>query len=147
MTMPTDQQIAAGGDIVGAHTVGASDGGAGIPILNWSTEHGDLRIPHFIGMHALQLIPLALILIEFASRRISLLRDVRVRVGLVWTVAAAYVAVVALATWQALRGQSIVQPDAWTLLAAGGILLAALAGTALSLARARSETLRQHAPQ
>jgi hypothetical protein len=147
MTMPTDQQIAAGGDIIGAHTVGAADGGAGIPILNWSTEHGDLRIPHFIGMHALQLIPLALILIEFASRRIRILRDVRVRVGLVWTASSVYVAVVALATWQALRGQSIVQPDGWTVLAAGGILLAALAGTALSLSRARSETLRQHAPQ
>ena len=147
MTMPTDQQIAAGGDIVGAHTVGAADGGPGIPILNWSTEHGDLRIPHFVGMHALQLIPLALILIELASRRIRVLRDVRVRVGLVWTVAAAYVAVVALVTWQALRGQSVVQPDGWTVLATGGILLAALAGTGLSLSRGRSETLRQHAPQ
>ena len=104
MTMPSEAQIAAGGDIVGAHTVGAVDGGAGIPILNWSTEHGDLRIPHFVGMHALQLIPLALILVELASRRIRILRDVRVRVGLVWTTAAVYVAVVALVTWQALRG-------------------------------------------
>ena len=42
----------------GGHTVGATDGSAGLFFLNWSREYGDLRVAHFFAIHALQAMPL-----------------------------------------------------------------------------------------
>jgi hypothetical protein len=138
MTGPTAQQLDDYQGIVGAHTVGVSDGGPGLPILGWSTVAGDLRIPHFVGMHALQLIPLVAIVLDLLGRRIRLLADDRVRTRLVIVAATAFAAVLAVLTLQALGGQSIVRPEGGILLAGWSIAAGAvLATVAILVAAAR----------
>jgi hypothetical protein len=129
MTSPTAQQMAGwkNGEavtIVGAHTVGVEDGGKGLPGLTWSTEGGDLRVGHFVGMHALQILPFVA---WFVSRRRRF--STRQQLQLVWTAALGYLGIVALVTWQALRAQSIVAPDALTISVFAGIVLSVLAAT------------------
>jgi hypothetical protein len=111
MTRPTAAQLAdarVGGHmtISGAHSVGGPDGGPGIPVTGWSREHGDVRIPHFIGLHAIQ----ALALIAIGLQRWRAPENVRIRTLL--AAAASYASLFLLMLWQALRGQSVVSPDA-----------------------------------
>jgi hypothetical protein len=118
MTRPTDAQLAdarAGArmTIAGAHTVGGVDGGPGLPITRWSTEHGDLRLPHFIGLHAIQ----ALALVAVVVRRWR--RPEAVRVRAVLATAISYGSLFLLLLWAALRGQSVVAPDATALASIG----------------------------
>ena len=126
MTQPTAPQTAearASGQplsLAGAHTIGAPDGGPGLPVVGWSTEAGDLRAAHFVGLHGLQAMPLAAWLV---GRRQRL--GVGRRVALVWTAAGLHGGLVLVLAWQALRGQPLVAPDATTLGALAGLLAAA----------------------
>ncbi len=41
-----------------SHTVGGENDVRTLPVVKWNITKGDLRVAHFIGMHALQVIPL-----------------------------------------------------------------------------------------
>jgi hypothetical protein len=117
----------------GGHTVGGVDGGPGMPITGWSTQHGDLRVGHFVGLHALQLLPI----LAFLLTRVPGLDD-RTRARLVTIAGAGYAGLIALVTGQALRGQPLLAPDAATLAAGVALVLGVLVATGLVLRRARA---------
>lgn len=113
----------------GAHSVGVEDGGPGLPFLGWSTAGGDLRAPHFVGMHAMQALPLlGFLLTHPAARRRWQSGQ---RTALVIIGGAAYLGWTLLLIWQALRGQSVIAPDGLTWLAYA--LLIGISGSAAFL--------------
>lgn len=137
MTRPTAAQLdaARAGErmtIAGAHTVGAPDGGPGLIGTGWSTQHGDLRIPHFIGLHAMQVLPLAALLL--ARRQVP--RQALERLMIVGGVS--YAALYVILVVQALRGVPLVAPDAVTVTQLGAWAVATAAAASLAwLAGAR----------
>lgn len=85
--------------VIGSHTIGAPDGGAGLPLLGWSTVAGDLRVAHFVGMHAVQALPLLWWCLRGRLPKPAL------RLALHWA-GLAYLVWVILLTQQALMGQT-----------------------------------------
>lgn len=140
MTAPTPDQLDAMStnatvSAIGAHSVGVPDGGPGVPIAGWSTVGGDLRVPHFIGLHALQALPLLAMGLIAMAGRLPRLRDEGVRARLVVVASLTYAALLALTTWQALRGQPLLGPDAWTLGGLGLIVIGTAIGVRLAVPR------------
>ena len=113
MTVPTSAQLAELETthrlpLSGAHTVGAPDGGAGLPGTGWSRDHGDLRVPHFLGLHALQLLPLMAIALGRWRGGHDVVRTVR-------AAAASYATLFGILLAQALRGEPLLAPGTVTL--------------------------------
>ncbi|MBP6738609.1 MAG: hypothetical protein KA146_01405 [Leptospiraceae bacterium] len=64
MTQPSKEDIQKAeqnkgpiGLVMGSHSVGEKDETKRLPLTSWARTGGDLRIAHFIGLHALQILP------------------------------------------------------------------------------------------
>jgi hypothetical protein len=127
MTVPKPGQVEAGGKIVGAHTVKGLDGGSGLPLLGWSTEYGDLRVAHFIGLHSLQFVPAIALLLVSLNRRGILRRSVRIQRQVTSWFATAYGGLILTVFIQAQRNLAVTRVDTTTALS----LLVLVLGPAL----------------
>ena len=133
MTWPSVAKLANYQGIAGAHAVGVSDGGPGLPFLGWSTVGGDLRVGHFFGLHSIQVAAILLAL--------SLLIPFAFRVPLILVGNLAWLGFVGLVTWQSLRAEPFSSPSELTIISF--VALAAIASilfAVLSLAQSRAGT-------
>jgi hypothetical protein len=133
MTWPSAAQLANYQGIAGAHAVGVSDGGPGLPFLGWSTVGGDLRVGHFFGLHSIQVAAILLAL--------SLLIPFAFRVPLILVGNLAWLGFVGLVTWQSLRAEPFSSPSELTIISF--VALAAIASilfAVLSLGQSRAKT-------
>src|SRR5258708_27640336 len=126
MARPTHEQLVTmaenhGPRIVGAHSVGVADGGPWLPVVGWSAAGGDLRVAHFLGIHAMQILPFVGWFVARRRNAFARFKEAH-RLALISTLGFAYLALVLLLVWQALRGQSLIHPDVQTLAAAVALL-------------------------
>ncbi|GIF02329.1 hypothetical protein Ari01nite_97930 [Paractinoplanes rishiriensis] len=115
--------------MVGGHGIGDPDG-HGMPVTGWSSTGGDLRVPHFFGLHAIHLLLLVTAILALLATRVTWLRDERVRARLVGIAGLGCTGVFAVLAWQAQRGQSLIHPDRQTLVAFAGVVVFTLLATA-----------------
>lgn len=108
------------------HGTGDPDG-HGMPLTGWSVTGGDLRVPHFFALHGIQLLLVLAAVLAALGARHAWLRSEQVRARLIGAAALGYAGLVAVITWQAVRGQSLIHPDGATLLASAAVVLVAAA--------------------
>jgi hypothetical protein len=133
MTWPTANQLANYQGIAGAHAVGVSDGGPGLPFLGWSTVAGDLRVGHFFGLHSIQVAAILL--------AVTLLLPIAFRVPLIIVGNSTWLGFVGLVTWQSLRAEPFSSPSELTIMSFVA-LVAVATGLffALSVIRSRAQS-------
>ncbi len=90
--------------VQGQSVVGVAPEGPGLPVLNWSTKGGDLRVAHFLGIHALQILPIAGWLIDQLKGLSK-----RAKPTAVVAVSAGYVLLMGFVFLQALNGVPLVR--------------------------------------
>lgn len=78
------------------HSVGAVNDNSNLLILGWSKTVGDLRVAHFIGMHALQILPI----LSF-----YLLKNTKLTIAL----SVAYGLLALFTLFQALKGRPLIK--------------------------------------
>lgn len=88
---------------INSHNIGGQIGEAGLPLLNWSTLFGDLRVAHFFGIHSLQIIP---IFGYFISKRQA---NVASANKTIWLFSILYFAFLCFTMWQALMGMAFIK--------------------------------------
>ncbi|MEM7180084.1 MAG: hypothetical protein AAF518_04170 [Spirochaetota bacterium] len=107
MTQPTSEQIslmqAGSPQLSGRHTFGAADGGPGLPLVGWSKQAGDLRIAHFFGIHAMQVLPFFAFL-AFGKESTKSKQGMRL-------ISLSYGFFTLILTIQALRGEALFHPS------------------------------------
>jgi len=91
--------------IAGSHTIGGVDGGKGLPVVGWSTQHGDVRVAHFAGLHGLQV--LALFVFALDRRRVPARKALR----LVCAALLSYGSFFFITLTEALRARPITSHD------------------------------------
>lgn len=87
----------------GGYSVGAEDGGPGLPMVNWNVDAGDLRVAHLIGLHGIQVIPFVAFLLE--RSRSTTRRQLTVLV--IFSVG--YALLGAFLFWQAIEGIPLIE--------------------------------------
>lgn len=135
MVRPSADQIAQAqtGERVktsGQRFMGGTGQGQRLPGFGWSLEHGDLRVPHFVGIHGLQAVLLLGALLQAVPwpRRPAQVRAQGLVLG-----AIAYLGLTALLSYQALRGEAFVSISHPVALALGLLAAASAAGFAAIL--------------
>ncbi|MFE3545325.1 hypothetical protein ACFXK0_20380 [Nocardia sp. NPDC059177] len=121
----------------GVPTDVARDGVGAMPITHWSTTGGDLRIPHFVGLHGIQVLLVLAVVLAALAPRYRWLRTEHTRAGLLGVAVLGYFGLLLLVLWQALRAQPLLAPDLATAGAAAALALFVAGGVTTVYLRSR----------